>query len=107
MITLVSQVNFKTYHMLDANSKRIIEIYCGKKPSHVDSLFVNGVKYSMKEITNIVKEYCQNYCQNKSCLMKLSSIDNTKGNDTDEVQKRHIELMKSFKMNIRDLKDMS
>lgn len=60
--------------MLDSNSKRIIEIYCGKKPIYVDSLFVNGVKYSMKEITNIVKEYCRNSCQNKSCLMKLSSI---------------------------------
>lgn len=82
--------------------KRIAEMYC-ENPTNITSLYINGKHYSKDEIIDIAKTYCKD----EFCLEHKSTTNDTEKGDADKEENRHRDLMRSFKKNIRDLKDMS
>ena len=85
-----------------SNLKQIAEMYC-ENPTNITSLYINGKRYSKDEIIDIAKTYCKD----EFCLEHKSTTNDTEKEDTDKEENRHRDLMRSFKKNIRDLKDMS
>jgi hypothetical protein len=82
--------------------KRIAEMYC-ENPTNITSLFIEGKHYTKAEIIEIAKTYCKD----KFCLEHVPVLKDITQKDSDEEVNRHRDLMKSFKNNIRDLKDIS